>query len=553
MIQGTGMGVGLVLTMGRSNVTIKNVAVRGFSVGIKLFEASDNIIRGNNITANSGYGIHLESSSNNTISGNNITDNDHGIYLEDSSNSILRSNILEENRLGFHGWGAEVSHYLHSIDTSNLVDGKPVYYLINQHNLSINPSTYPAVGFLALINSTNITVEGLTLTGNSPGLLIAYTTSTTIQDNTITNNMDGISMHVSSDNTISGNNITANNENGISLYKSSTNIMRGNNITNNENGVYLSESPTNTVAGNSITNNDRGVWLSYSSNDTISGNKIANNTYFGINFDSSSTNIIRGNNITNNHIGINLYDSHYIILYENIVASSSFGITFEGSSNNSIYHNNFIGNYKQVEDPGINITWDAGYPSGGNYWSEYNGTDLFHGPTQTLMGSDGVGDSSFVINLINNDSYPLMGPITVFDAGTWNDVTYLVQTVSNSTLSNFNFSTTHKMINFDVTGPNGTIGFSRVGIPKELLYSPNPMNWVVRVNGTLEPFRVLEDAGGNYTYIYFTYIHGAQKVEITGTDVIPEFPAWTSMLLTLIVLTVVIYKRRLTHSVSHAC
>jgi len=56
--------------------------------------------------------------------------------------------------------------------------------------------------------------------------------------------------------------------------------------------------------------------------------------------------------------------------------------------------------------------WDDGYPSGGNYWSDYNGTDLFSGPYQNITGSDGIGDTPYVIDENNRDRYPLMKPWT---------------------------------------------------------------------------------------------------------------------------------------------
>ncbi|UCB61031.1 MAG: right-handed parallel beta-helix repeat-containing protein [Candidatus Bathyarchaeota archaeon] len=409
-LQGTGIGTGIALTIGRSNVTIKNVEIKEFGLGIKLYEASNNTISGNNITDSRWYGIHVDSSSNqNTISGNHIANSEnYGIYLEISSHNFLNRNLLEGNRYGFGVWGDELSHYIHSIDASNLVDGKPVYYLINQQGITISPSTHLAVGFLALINSTDTTVEGLTLTKNSPGLLIAYTNSTKIRDNNITDNKDGIYAYISSNNTISGNNITATSENGIDLYESSNNTISGNSIRDNDYGIYLDYSSSNTLSGNNITNNNRGVWLSWSSNITVSGNKIINSTYDGIQLDDSSNNAIIGNNITKNNIGIYLYDSSNITVSGNIIMSNDFGIYFEGSSNNSIYHNNFASNTMHVEDPGISITWDDGYPSGGNYWSDYTDEDLFSGPYQNETGSDGIWDHPFVIDENNQDNYPMV-------------------------------------------------------------------------------------------------------------------------------------------------
>jgi hypothetical protein len=55
-------------------------------------------------------------------------------------------------------------------------------------------------------------------------------------------------------------------------------------------------------------------------------------------------------------------------------------------------------------------SWDDGYPSGGNYWSDHNGTDSFCGPYQNETGGDGIGDTPYVINDNNVDHYPLMQP-----------------------------------------------------------------------------------------------------------------------------------------------
>ncbi|TSA55389.1 hypothetical protein D4R42_05640 [bacterium] len=215
------------------------------------------------------------------------------------------------------------------------------------------------------------------------------------------------------------------------------------------------------------------------------------------------------------------------------------------SPNNFICHNNFVDNQKDVNDavynawwleasPAVNI-WDNGYVSGGNYWSNYTGEDA---------DSDEIGDTPYVIDEKNQDHYPILTPINSFDAGIWEWNSYYVDVISNSTVSGFFFDPTEgAFILFNVTGTNNTTGYCRVTIPKGLLASEN--GWNVVVNG--KSVTPIIDEDPKNTNLYFTYDHSIKTVEIIGTDVIPEFPSWTPIILTLIAITiaVAIYKRRL--------
>ena len=215
-------------------------------------------------------------------------------------------------------------------------------------------------------------------------------------------------------NSISGNNITANDGFGIWLSSSFNNSIFKNNITNNNYGIYLSGASSNSVFGNKIGNNTNGILLHDSSNNTISGNCMTANNYISIEFRNSTNNSVYRNKITNNNYGIWLFQSsnHNRISENNITASNRYGVALYDSSNNRLYHNDLIDNSKQVHFFSYNSVnvWDDGYPSGGNYWSDYTGVDVKSGANQDQPSSDGIGDTACVIDENNQDNYPLMSP-----------------------------------------------------------------------------------------------------------------------------------------------
>jgi len=188
-------------------------------------------------------------------------------------------------------------------------------------------------------------------------------------------------------------------------------------ITNSICGIFLWENCSySNIFGNRITNNLFAVNLLYSSSNYIFGNTIMTNESeralegSGINLTCSSNNNIFQNSIQNGGSGICVACcSDYNNIYENNITDNDFGIQLYNSSNNCIYHNNFINNLEQTIVNYANV-WDDGYPSGGNYWSDYNGTDLYSGPNQNMTGSDGIGDTPYIIDSNNIDHYPLMLP-----------------------------------------------------------------------------------------------------------------------------------------------
>jgi parallel beta-helix repeat protein len=510
-LQGTGAyaSKGIDLSS-RSNITSKNTNIKDFSYGILLSESSNISITGNNITNNSWGGIGLWNSRYNSISGNHITNNGRiGITLTGlfgSSNNSIVGNVLVND-------GLSVWDSYGNVVVDNLVNRKPLVYLEGVSDVVVEDA-----GEVVLVNCNRIIVENLNLSNTYIGVQLWQTNNATISGNNITNNGYGIELESSSNhNNIIGNHITNNSEYGIRL------IMGYN-------------SKYNSIVGNYIINNRCGI--ESGAENSISGNHITNNTYHGIELESSYYSSIVGNSVTNNgYGGIYLDSSNYNNITENEIANNSeYGIRLYYSSNNRFWHNNFIDNAQQVlvEPAGYANVWDDDYPSGGNYWSDCNGTDLYSGSYQNATGSDGIGDTEYAIDGNNTDHYPLMGMFSEFD---WISIAapeQRIQTVCNSTMSNLVYNGT--AINFDVTGDNGTSGFCRIRIPKVFMNS----TFAVFVNGTEIAYTLLPCSNETYSYLYFNYTHSTQEVII-----IPEFPSFLmSLFMIATLLAFIAYKRK---------
>jgi parallel beta-helix repeat protein len=592
----TNNNYGVYLDLSSFSNSIFQNTIRNNSQGIYVIYASTaNSISANKI-ANNQYGLQAYSSNNSIskneisnnyvdgltvagnsvrISENNITNNGfYGVYTS-TSNSTYRNNTMNNNRYNFRGWG------LDDVDVSNTVGGKPVYYWLSKQNMTVPTDA----GCVALLNCTGITIQNLNFSNNGQGILLENTINTRIIGNMLTNNYYGIWLDsTSNNNTVSANNVTnnfhgiylsnsqnnsifentiikndygmlldpdsnnnsicenkiaRNTNSSINVFRSSNNNIFANNVTDNGEGIYLGYSLNSCVTANAIAGNDGyGVYLSISSrNNSVFANTIAHNLKGGIRLDSSWNNSMSANNITNSHGGIYLYSSSdNNTVSANNIMKNFYGVYFDHSSSNLIYHNNFVNNSLQVSSAGGNNTWDNGYPSGGNYWSNYiyNGTDRLSGVYQNETGSDGIGDGNYEIDAFNNDRYPLMGLIGAYDCGLWDNKAYYAEIVSNSTVSAFNFDASQQLVSFNVTGYIGSVGFCKITMDNSLLSGP----YTVSVDAT--PVTPLLASDGTHSSLYFTYTHSTRSIRILGTTatgptpppsptptpVIPEYSIW---------------------------
>jgi len=141
-------------------------------------------------------------------------------------------------------------------------------------------------------------------------------------------------------------------------------IIKNLKIQNFSIGMYL-WTPGNTVTGNTVKDNIVGILLAGNEN-TIKQNRIMNNDY-GVFFGSNNP----GN------------------------VPSSLDISLNCFANNTYQLSGCTCKTPNATEPPH--TWDNGKK--GNYWTDYNGTD---------NNKDGIGDTSYMIDTLNIDRYPLM-------------------------------------------------------------------------------------------------------------------------------------------------
>jgi len=281
--------------------------------------------------------------------------------------------------------------------------------------------------FLASYGSGYISVEHLTITGPvqvdygveelNPNFrlsdcvvnsnIVLSTTNSSIENNVIRGSLTFISalhipasLNVVRNNTFLGSGIILNGMGGGAEGGCSNNLITDNTIISAS--VGITEEGRVTVGGPEC-------WDNLISRNTIFNCSVGILSENG--WSPRNTNITQ-NTIESNVFGIGLINVSGIGLWQNNFVTNNQGLNLSNVNSISIWGNNFLHNtWPTATVWGGGFTWDNGYLAGGNYWSNYNGTDFYHGPIQSLFGADGIGDTPYVIyGFLGNytDRYPLM-------------------------------------------------------------------------------------------------------------------------------------------------
>ena len=314
---------------------------------------------------------------------------------EDMRNTIINGGIVMK--------GISTKTSSGSIDTiivvSSKVAGQPVVNNLLSKSNVYECNFIPPKTTVLLINSSDVTISGLTVKGGDNGI-VAYGERIKITSKKsgihligsyeiVTDNTGGVNC-AGSFNLVARNNVTAINIDG------SSNVVSDNYVSGNiaSGGGWLVQvnGNSNTIANNSVINGQMGIHIENGSDNLITGNCVEGNYFMGIH-------VFNGNN--------NRFIDNYVAFNQG--PWDGWGISLSGTNyhaENNIFFGNTIMNNShnvRVQSQVYQNFWDNGQE--GNYWGDNNGTD---------GNNDNIGDLPYIINNNNVDYYPIMFPKEIF-------------------------------------------------------------------------------------------------------------------------------------------
>jgi len=335
-----------------------------------------------------------------------------------------------------------------------------------------------------VVGGAKVTIENNIFAHNYRGVWVGAVIS--MVNNKISYSYDGI---VDNQNVIGNNTILKIIHAGI-FGGDGAAFVENNNITHVWAGaVMLNKANRLTVINNSITSSEVGVLLFTSvsqlgdNNITVVNNRISDAWRWAIQVTGSE------------------HRSAAIVVANNTISSCA-GVIYlsPGSHDTLVYHNNMI-NSPDSSDLGSN-NWDNGYPSGGNYWSDYTGVDVKRGSSQDMPGSDGIGDSTYIIDVDSIDHFPLMCPYGSPPPRTYRlTITTNAEGTTDPTPGAYDY-TTNSTVQVKAI-PNAGFSFSHWLLDNRTIYE-SPLNIVMDTDRTLLPYFIdidmpVADAGPNQT------------------------------------------------------
>jgi len=364
---------------GRSDVSISNLNISGFTYGVNLKSTTDSTITGTTVT-DSNIGIGTFDSNNNTITGNQADQNRLGILLTRSTDSLVTGNSTEANRevgielldsqgitvSGNQSNGNGFGIYLNGSDSNDIRNNQ----LQQNYRGLIVGGNNNDVSDNQLLNNT---YYGIDLAGNNN-----YLTG-----NVVNGSKYDFRMNHDYYGTLSGNIISTTNLFDGKLFYSFRNlsnavidasafpdtyaiycdhctdvVIRGFSINGAYDGIVISGGRDVSVKNARLLGNMNGIkaissLVTISDSEIVGGDEFDNVGIFIINTEPSR---IENNLISGTRRGIMLLNyysgqdesSAPIVIWGNDIFSNAIGIDLSTSSGNTIAYNNIVENFTGI-------------------------------------------------------------------------------------------------------------------------------------------------------------------------------------------------------------
>lgn len=283
-----------------NNNIIQNNRLRGNNYGLDIDSSTGNLFQDNFLTEN-GLGVSFDACGENTMIGNIIHGGFYGVLLVSSWNNVFTGNTLRDatvfgiflqssnfnvfvsNAMGNCSImmdGNDAYEYRNDIDSTNTVNGKPVYYVFGKKGVLIPDNA----GEVLLIDSKQCIIKGLCLDKGTVGVMLAYSSNNIVQGNIIKNqSVVGIDLgSADNNNNLIEGNILQQNGYGIDVENSKNNLLRKNRILQNVYGIYLGNTHTTILLRNTISRNNYGISATTSNKSLLLFNNIYENYAYGV-------------------------------------------------------------------------------------------------------------------------------------------------------------------------------------------------------------------------------------------------------------------------------
>ena len=280
----------------------------------------------------------------------------------------------------------------------------------NPSAIQINADDVVVSGFTVVVRWTSIQADAdrATITGN----ILNNTNGIFVNgfNNTVTHNLslEDTKKLVTRDwhiycggarNVVAYNTLKGPSYEGIVIFGSS-NVVYANTLTN-ASGIELGgrgDSNLRPAMPSGLENNDNFI-----AKNNITGPSKVGST--AISITGSNNRVVANRGVDGGCLWASSGEGNFF--YANHVERSGYGVHIlppKNTANNIFSHNNFVSNWQQISENTVKFAvafLDDG--SEGNFWSDYNGTDL---------DDDGIGDTPYGMGQVV-DRYPLMAPYDI--------------------------------------------------------------------------------------------------------------------------------------------